>query len=311
MESENVEILREAERTEEPEERLSTKFNMDVNLGINLSILIILMIFCGLLFLPAKMLLDTSYEVGENENSSETEKSILKTNFLSSMKFREKKICPGLNYEYWLSSIFFSNYDRNCTYTRKRVIAKDKETRRAGENKNSDKSICSEDKKMINPIVNNYNGTFEEMKASKPKSVPVTGHILAMMLVVSAVAAFVEVLRIRFINPKDTSTVETAGSRKGSTVELMSHGRFLSRPTIKPQRSFDLQGMQRSAQRLIGTRPPPLTRRSSFPSYHAATMDLAMTNDPSISRRTSINPESAPDSGMASIHRRARLIRRH
>lgn len=183
--------------TEQPQSFIiRVKLTMNVNMGVNLSIALILLIFSGLLFLPSKMLLDTSYEV---QNTSHTNGSkTFATDFLNSMEFRKRRLCPGLDYKYWMVSAFFSNYDRNCTYSRSRGRKIIEQTVADSVVENT---VCASEKKET-PIGYSYNGTIDEIRAARPKSIPVTGHILAMMLIVSAVAAFIEVLRIRFINPK-------------------------------------------------------------------------------------------------------------
>ena len=200
MESENVvepaEVNGAVSEPPQPPPIIPITFSMDVNLGINLSIALILIIFSGLLFLPSKMLLDTSYEVN---NGSLTNASFT-TNFLNSMEFRKRKLCPGLNYKYWMMTPYFSNYDRNCTYSRKRVKQIQKTTT---VDSIREKNVCIKEKKQ-SVITFKYNGTVDEVKITRPKSISVTGHILAMMLVVSAVTAFVEVVRIRFLNAKVT-----------------------------------------------------------------------------------------------------------
>ncbi|KAL2736513.1 uncharacterized protein V1477_013022 [Vespula maculifrons] len=149
------------------------------------------------------------------------------------------------------------------------------------------------------------------------KSVPVAGHILVTMLLVSAIAALVEVLRIRFSKDKnkDTSSRGNIVSRKSSTIDLPIQRRFIPREPMKSQRSFELLGMHRSSLRLLGERPAPLIRRSSFPTHQANNKRSApsATGTPNIrmSRRQSAESEEEIGVLITALHHRTRLIRRH
>lgn len=150
------------------------KMDGRISLGINVSIILTLAIFTGLLVLPLKLLLNTNY-VQQNLSTNIETKPI---------EFRSLQLCPA-DYKHWVTSAFISNYDRNCTYYDD-----------SGKGKISD-SLSNDGGKA-----NVTNLSIGGFRVIRPKSVPVTDHILAMMLIVSIIGAFVEMLRIRFINPK-------------------------------------------------------------------------------------------------------------
>lgn len=159
-----------------------------MTLGINISIILTLTIFTGFLLLPLKMLLDTNYDkqVDNNETNNFIENTQVE------IQYKSLKLCPG-DYKYWLKSISQSNYDGNCTYK-----SNSKETiimNKIPENNKEKNSI----EKIKESTTNFLSGGFRVIKS---KSVPVTDHILALMLIVSVIGALVEILRIRFGNPQ-------------------------------------------------------------------------------------------------------------
>ncbi|KAH0952069.1 hypothetical protein HN011_008251, partial [Eciton burchellii] len=154
----------------------------------------------------------------------------------------------------------------------------------------------------------------EILRSRQMKSVNVAGHILVAMLLVSVIAAFVEVLRIRFAREKDSSRAGTTTSRRCSaSVDNPVTRRLISRESIRSQRSLDIPTMHRSTLRLLGARPSPLTRRSSFPTSQAKQAATSVCGTPtSPTRRQSA--ESDEETGVVfinALHHRIRLIRRH
>ncbi|XP_076388927.1 uncharacterized protein LOC100879188 isoform X2 [Megachile rotundata] len=280
-----------------------------ISLGINVSILVILTIFGVLLSLPLRLLLNTNYgrnqTVGENEVIETPENVTSIQPKVNLFDHRRLKRCPKLQYEDRLMSVFHCDCDRNCTYT-PAFMADDPK-----DNKGQEETEELENQKIEKEIVdeNLSENAEESVKDHRMKSVPVAGHILVTMLLISAIAALVEVLRIRFARDKAGS----ASSRKTSTVELPVQRRFIPRQPMRSQRSFEIQGMHRSALRLLGAKPPPLIRRSSFPTqpFKQTSVSISGTPNNRILRRQSA--ESDEESGflIGALHHRTRLIRRH
>uniref|UniRef100_A0A6V7LHZ4 Uncharacterized protein n=1 Tax=Bracon brevicornis TaxID=1563983 RepID=A0A6V7LHZ4_9HYME len=77
-------------------------------------------------------------------------------------------------------SAYISNFDLNCTYVR------------------SPKNDTL--KELGKPSTANLSSGG--LRVIRPKSAPVTDHILAMLLIASVIVAFVELLQLRFLNPK-------------------------------------------------------------------------------------------------------------
>ncbi|KOX70616.1 hypothetical protein WN51_03674 [Melipona quadrifasciata] len=118
---------------------------------------------------------------------------------------RKLKRCPKFEYEDRLKSVFQSDYDGNCTYTRV-CTTNDSKQKNNGEDKNE--PVNRQDNETFNEILKeivseNLTKKVEESgKDRRTKSVLVAGHILVTMLLISAIAALVEVLRIRFAKDK-------------------------------------------------------------------------------------------------------------
>ncbi|XP_017880790.1 uncharacterized protein LOC108625352 isoform X2 [Ceratina calcarata] len=282
------------------ERRLSLD-TLHVSLGINVSILVILTIFGVLLSLPLRLLLNTNYHsrnetLGENRTS--TENTTVDATVIPA-DHKKLKRCPMFEYEDRLKSAFRCDYDGNCTYAPIYLIDPPEENRVDETNDTS-----NETSEISKEIGENLTENAEDgSKDRQSKSVPVAGHILVTMLVISAIAALVEVLRIRFAKDKAGS----AGSRKASTIELPLQRRFLPRYPMNGQRSFE---MHRSALRLLGARPPPLIRRSSFPTQQSNQISGSVAGTPIswVSRRRSAESD---EELINALHHRTRLIRRH
>ncbi|XP_063974452.1 uncharacterized protein LOC135161097 isoform X2 [Diachasmimorpha longicaudata] len=194
-------------------------------LGVNVGVIVLLTIFTGFLVLPLKLLLNANHAVQRNTSLNTTE--IIE----EVIEFRRLRLCPA-GYKYWIASTFMSNYDRNCTYESPR---------------NSNEPIDN----------GKSNGGHlpSGFRVIRPKSVPVTDHILALMLIVSVIGAFVELLKLRFINPEDTKG-DGVTSRRQSIVDLMLPRKCISREPIKPQMSLDMQRIHRSPLRMLVTFQP-------------------------------------------------------
>uniref|UniRef100_A0A0C9PML3 Uncharacterized protein n=1 Tax=Fopius arisanus TaxID=64838 RepID=A0A0C9PML3_9HYME len=251
-----------------------------VMLGVNVGIIAVLTIFTGLVVLPLRLLLDTN----EIQQIVPMNKTIV---IEKEIEFRRLGLCPA-GYQHWIASTFMSNYDRNCTY----------------DNPKTPKDVIMEKPNGIN---------FPGFRVIRPKSVPVTDHILALLLIVSVIGAFVELLRLRFINPQDTGD-DGVMSRRQSIVDLMLPRRCISREPIKPQMSLDSHRMHRSPLRMLATSKagcvPPLIRRSSFPTYFTPDGTCDSSTPPHSSRRPSVTADGETGVNTSVLHRRARLIRR-
>ncbi|XP_011639368.1 nucleoplasmin-like protein ANO39 isoform X1 [Pogonomyrmex barbatus] len=295
-----------------------------LSLGINVSILLILTIFGVLLSLPLRLLFDTNYS-DHNRGDGLDDPEERGREAAIPMDHRKLKRCPNLQYEDRLMSVFMSDYDENCTYVQ------DDDEYDDDEDDDDDDSDSEEDEDSREDEDEEEEKTYggpkrsigEEMKESaeeilktrQMKSVTVAGHILVTMLLVSVIAALVEVLRIRFAREKDSSRAGTIISRRcSSSVDIPATRRPISRELIRSQKSFEIPGMHRSALRLLGARPPPLIRRFSFPTpqaKQAAISSLCGTPSKGLTRRQSA--ESDEEIGMVTnaLHHRTRLIRRH
>ncbi|XP_046825518.1 uncharacterized protein LOC124427090 [Vespa crabro] len=298
-----------------------------LSLGINVSILLILTIFGILLSLPLKLLLNTNYDAQNHQNESENDTGILsaeaknKEIFESLIDYRKLKRCRRHRYENQIRSIFYSDYDQNCTYVKVLTKKEEETTNDSFEPINEvllkvNKKV--EEKEKEDKIVEKEQvENSEEEELQESKEIVVAGHILVTMLLVSAIAALVEVLRIRFSKDKnkDTSSRGNVVSRKSSTIDLPIQRRFFPREPMKSQRSFELLGMHRSSLRLLGERPAPLIRRSSFPTQQANNKRSvpSATGTPNIrmSRRQSAESEEEIGVLITALHHRTRLIRRH
>ncbi|KYM82322.1 Presqualene diphosphate phosphatase [Atta colombica] len=95
---------------------------------------------------------------------------------------------------------------------------------------------------------------------------------------------------------KDSSRAGTIISRRScsSNVDISAIRRPISRELIRSYKSFDIPGVHHSTLRLLGARPPPLIRRSSFPTPQAkktATSSLCGTPSKGLTRRQSAESE--------------------
>ncbi|XP_043494305.1 uncharacterized protein LOC122519116 [Polistes fuscatus] len=299
-----------------------------LSLGINVSILLILTIFGILLSLPLKLLLNTNYDVQSHENQSENDTDTLSNENKNKeilellIDYRKLKLCRRHGYKDRIRSIFYSDYDENCMYVQ--VITKQKEETNFDSFEQVNELVLKVDKKIEKEVKKEEEEKKkkkvkdnEEEESQESKEIVVAGHILVTMLLVSAIAALVEVLRIRFSTDKnkDSSSRGNVPSRKSSTVDLPIQRRFLPREPMKSQKSFELLGMHRSSLRLLGERPTPLIRRSSFPTQQANNKRSApsATGTPNIrmSRRQSAESEEEIGVLITALHHRTRLIRRH
>ncbi|XP_012529272.1 uncharacterized protein LOC105832669 [Monomorium pharaonis] len=295
-----------------------------LSLGINVSLLLILMIFSTLLCLPLRLLFNTNYsDQSRGNESSVSDLGEKEREPAIPMDHRKLRRCPNLQYEDRLMSVFVNDYDGNCTYVQDNddeddngdddSDSKEKEDSREDENEEKVKTYRSKRRKRFDEETKE--SAEEILKTRQMKSVTVAGHILVTMLLVSVIAALVEVLRIRFAREKDSSRAGKIISRRSSfNVDISVARRPISRELIRSRKSLEIPGMHRSALRLLGARPPPLIRRSSFPipqAKHAATSSLCGTPSKGVTRRQSA--ESDEEIGIVTniLHHRIRLIRRH
>ena len=189
-----------------------------LSLGINASIILILIIFCALLSLPLRLLFNTNYEGSDSSTENKSEPSLEKEERkketvlpLEIKDFRKMKVCP-FEYENWVKSPFITNYDENCTIQRPvkaepRLPVEEEKEEEKEEVIVEEKSVFEDTEQNRSEIVSIPITSKEEeakgpAKTNNHKSIPVAVHILAVMLVVSVIAALVEVLRIRFSRDK-------------------------------------------------------------------------------------------------------------
>ncbi|KMQ87975.1 presqualene diphosphate phosphatase [Lasius niger] len=183
-----------------------------LSFGINVSILLILTIFGVLLFLPLRLLFDTNYS-DQSQNKDENDVSdpagsAKEKEPVIPMDHRKLKRCPNLQYEDRLTSVFLSDYDKNCTYVQDECD--DDEDDDDDDSDSEEEEDSREDEEDEEKTCVSKRGINEEMKENaeeilktrQMKSVTVAGHILVAMLLVSVVAALIEVLRIRFAREK-------------------------------------------------------------------------------------------------------------
>lgn len=150
-------------------------------LGVNVGVLVILTLFTTLLVLPLRLLLPAKHQVQQNVTNETS--TIVMTPIVQVMEYRRLQLCPA-GYRHWITSTFISNYDGNCTY----------------------ESTMKDDYAISDNVRGSGNNLPAGFRVIRPKSVPVTDHILALMLIVSVIGAFVELLKLRFINPEVCST---------------------------------------------------------------------------------------------------------
>ncbi|KYQ49550.1 Presqualene diphosphate phosphatase [Trachymyrmex zeteki] len=107
---------------------------------------------------------------------------------------------------------------------------------------------------------------------------------------------------------KDSSRAGTIISRRcSSNVDIPATRRPISRELIRSHKSFDIPGVHHSALRLLGARPPPLIRRSSFPTPQAkkaATSSLCGIPSKGLTRRQSIESEEEIKIATNTLHHR-------
>ncbi|KYN14661.1 putative lipid phosphate phosphatase PPAPDC3 [Trachymyrmex cornetzi] len=108
---------------------------------------------------------------------------------------------------------------------------------------------------------------------------------------------------------KDSSRAGTIISRRScsSNVDIPATRRPISRELIRSHKSFDIPGVHHSALRLLGARPPPLIRRSSFPTPQAkkaATSSLCGTPSKGLTRRQSAESEEEIRTVTNTLHHR-------
>nr|XP_031836077.1 uncharacterized protein LOC116428517 isoform X2 [Nomia melanderi] len=290
----------------ESAERSLKTHEIHISLGINISILVMLTIFGVLLFLPLRLLLNTTYYSRNQSIDGNDTGTMNATSFQTAVipvDHRKLKRCPKLDYNEVLLSVFHCDYDTNCTYTPS--SADDDATRNDVEEASKSNGNKSEVTEVSKETVekNLTECTEDSGKDRRSKSVPVAGHILVTMLLISAIAALVEVLRIRFARDKDSSKAGIASSRNASTIEIPMQRGFIPRQPMNSQRSFEMQG----------ARPPPLIRRSSFPSQPAKQTAGSVSGTPTnrMSRRQSAEAEEEIGVLINALHHRTRLIRRH
>ncbi|XP_012251539.2 uncharacterized protein LOC105683494 [Athalia rosae] len=291
-----------------------------LSLGINISIIAILLIFGALFWLPLKMLLETNYQTycGESDKIS----SVIRDEIIEAnpVDFRSLKLCESLNYESIIKSLYYSNYDKNCALPKSPSRTKKLPSSHDRLNNSKLRIFAQNVAEMIG------RGFVEETPENttsvyQNKSMYIAGHILAVMLIASAVAALVEVLRARLsaaikVKPAPGDSGPGEHVRTYSFADLAQRRNF-KRDTIQAQKSFEIQGMMhRSPVRLLAARPPPLLRRSSFPAHCLSNIrkDVALPQ-PAIgrlSRRPSFILDSEEDlNGQTDFRRHSRLIRRH
>ncbi|XP_011866197.1 PREDICTED: uncharacterized protein LOC105561111 isoform X2 [Vollenhovia emeryi] len=227
-----------------------------LSLGINVSILLILTIFGVLLSLPLRLLFDTNYsEQNRGDEGGVSERGRVPA---IPMDHRRLRRCPNLLYEDRLMSVFTSDYDENCTYADDEYDDdEDDDDDDSDSEEDSREDVGEERGRTYRPKrrigVEMKEGAEEILKTRQMKSVTVAGHILVTMLLVSVIAALVEVLRIRFAREKDSSRAGTIISRRCSNVDTPATRRPISRELIRSQKSFEIPGMHRSALRLLDT----------------------------------------------------------
>nr|XP_046480234.1 uncharacterized protein LOC124217993 isoform X2 [Neodiprion pinetum] len=259
-----------------------------VSLGINVGILLTLLILGALFSLPLKLLLDTNRETDgfdEQERGRSADE-------LPQADYRRMKLCGNPDYKSLAKLVHLSNYDGNCT----------KPKRPDGEKSRGRFAAERYAKRFAEDTSDQQN-----VSTHQKNSISIAGHILAVLLVGSAVAALVEVLRVRlFAAVKRSDGGVATVARRSSLVDLAQR-RAVRKETVQAQKSFEIQA----------ARPPPLLRRSSFPAQCLGKKDQVpistTVNTGRLSRRPSIVIDSEEDVTVLTdtSRRRCRLIRRH
>lgn len=205
-----------------------------MSLGINVSILLILTIFGVLLFLPLRLLFDTNYsdqdQNGDGNDVSDLADSAKEREPVIPMDHRKLRRCPNLQYEDRLMSVFLSDYDENCTYDEDECDDdeddddddSDSEEEDSREDEEDEEKTCISKRRINEEMKENAE---EILKTRQMKSVTVAGHILVTMLLVSVIAALIEVLRIRFAREKGKHDylTEMLRQQRGPTRHKTSH----------------------------------------------------------------------------------------
>ncbi|XP_046740934.1 uncharacterized protein LOC124408213 isoform X2 [Diprion similis] len=257
-----------------------------VSLGINVVLLLTLLILGALFSLPLTLLFDTNREtriINKEEQGRSADEP--------QADYRRMKLCGNPDYKSLAKSVHLSNYDGNCTKP-KRPDADKSRGRFAAERYA---------KRFVEDMSDPHN-----VSTHQKKSISIAGHILAVLLVGSAVAALIEVLRVRlFATVKRPDGVATL-TRRSSLVDLAQR-RAVRKETVQAQKSFEIQA----------ARPPPLLRRSSFPAQCLGKKDQVpvstTVNMGRLSRRPSFVIDSEEDINLLTdtSRRHCRLIRRH
>ncbi|KAG5345660.1 PLPP6 phosphatase, partial [Acromyrmex charruanus] len=206
-----------------------------LSLGINVSILLILAIFGVLLSLPLRLLFDTNYsEQNHGDESGVSDPGEKGKESAIPIDHRKLKRCPNLQYEDRLMSVFMSDYDGNCTYVQDDESDDDEddddddsdseEEEDSREDEDDEEEETYRSKKSIEEM---KESAEEILKSRQMKSVTVAGHILVTMLLVSVIAALVEVLRIRFAREKSDKREIPTTLRKALAVDAYLTNEFV------------------------------------------------------------------------------------
>lgn len=182
-----------------------------LSLGINVSILLILTIFGVLLSLPLRLLFDTNYsDPNRGDGGGVSDPGEKGREPAIPMDHRKLRRCPNLQYEDRLMSVFMNDYDGNCTYAQDDEYDDDEddddddsdseEEEDSSEDEDDEEEETHGSKRSIGEDMKE--SAEEILKSRQMKSVTVAGHILVTMLLVSVIAALIEVLRIRFAREK-------------------------------------------------------------------------------------------------------------
>ncbi|KAG5306612.1 PLPP6 phosphatase, partial [Acromyrmex insinuator] len=205
-----------------------------LSLGINVSILLILTIFGVLLSLPLRLLFDTNYSEQNHGDESVSDPGEKGKESAIPIDHRKLKRCPNLQYEDRLMSVFMSDYDGNCTYVQDDESDDDEddddddsdseEEEDSREDEDDEEEETYRSKKSIEEM---KESAEEILKSRQMKSVTVAGHILVTMLLVSVIAALVEVLRIRFAREKSDKREIPTTLRKALAVDAYLTNEFV------------------------------------------------------------------------------------
>lgn len=186
--------------------------NTGMNIGINLSIFCILAIFLFILYVPLELLFyatkrhPNNYS-GANGNShlGEATTAIKTSDELASqvveknvnVDYQNLKICEKLEFEGSVKSIYTSNQDQNCSYLKKQPSKKKAEKK---EQPKESIVTCTPPPDISERKILPEFSYGDVRRITNSDSISVTTNIIATLLIISAIAALVEVLRIRFSN---------------------------------------------------------------------------------------------------------------